>query len=62
MCVIGYRIMTTHGTIQLNLSAENEVDTTNIDPIRNSAALVGTVETDVAKDDTKPCMFGYATR
>ena len=62
MCVIGYRIVTTHGTIQMNLSAGNKVETTNVDPIRNNAALVGTVEADVAKDDTKPCTFGYATR
>ena len=62
MCVTDYRIVTTHGTIQMNLSAENEVDTTNVDPIRNSAALVDTVGTDVAKDDTKPCMFGYAAK
>ena len=50
--------MTTHGTIQMNLSAENKVDTTNINPIRNNAALVGTVEADVTKDDIKPCTFG----
>ena len=62
MCVINYWIVTTHGMIQMDLSAENEVDTTNVDPIRNSAALEDTVGTDVAKDDTKPCTFGYAAK
>ena len=45
--------------MQMNLSAENEVDATNINPTRNSAALVDTEDTDIARDDTKPCMFGY---
>ena len=62
MCVIDYRIVTTHGTIQMNLSTENKVDTTNVDPVRNSAALVDMVGTDVAKDNTKPCTFGYAEK
>ena len=61
-CVTDYRIERTHGTIQMNLSAENEVDTTNVDPMRNNAALIDTEEADVARDDTKPCTFGYATR
>ena len=46
----------------MNLSAGNKVDTTNVDPIRNNAALVGTVETDLGKDDTKTCTFGYAAK
>ena len=62
MSVIGYQIVTTRGVIQMNLSTENKVDTTNVDHMRNNAALVGTQDTDVPRDDTKPCTFGYATR
>ena len=59
VCVIRYRITTTHGTMQMNLSAENKVDTTNITPMRNNAALVDTEDADIARDNTKPCMIGY---
>ena len=62
MCVIGYRIMATHGTIQMNLSTKNEVDTIKVDPTRKSAALVDMEDTDVARDNIKPCTFGYATK
>ena len=51
--------MTTHDMMQMNLSIENKVDTTNVDPTRNSAALVDTEDTDIARDNTKPYMFGY---
>ena len=54
--------MTTHGVTQMSLSVESKVDTTNVDHMRNNAALVGTQDADVTRDNTKPCTFGYATR
>ena len=59
MCVIGYRIITTHGTIQMNRSAENKVDTTNIGLTRNSAALVDTEGTGTTRDGIKLLTFNY---
>ena len=62
MSAIDCNIVTARGVIQMNLSAENEVDTTNVDHTKNNAALVGLQDADVTRDDTKPCTFGYATR
>ena len=62
MSVIGYQIVTTHDTIQMNLTAKNKVDTTNINPTRNSAALVDTEDTDTTRDGIKRLTFDYAIK
>ena len=62
MSVIGYRIVTACGTIKMDLSEENKVDTTNVDPIRNSAALVDTEDTDVTRGSIKLFTFDSARK
>ena len=59
MSVIGYRIVTTLGLIQMNLSTDNEVDTTGVDTTRNDTALTDTEDTDITRDGIELLTFNY---